>query len=50
MIGSGTPSSQSNAPLPKPMVCLPLSVIYRTPKLHGCSVCCSKNGGLELGV
>src|SRR5260370_36012025 len=27
MIGSGTPISQSNAPLPKPMVCLPLSVI-----------------------
>ena len=26
MIGSGTPSSQSNAPLPKPMVCLPLNV------------------------
>jgi hypothetical protein len=22
MIGSGTPSSQSNAPLPKPMICL----------------------------
>jgi hypothetical protein len=26
MIGSGTPSSQSNAPRPKPMICLPLSV------------------------
>src|SRR6266576_6505707 len=23
MIGSGTPSSQSNAPLPKPILCLP---------------------------